>query len=144
MNRNTGNKYTKIVEWHLFREKEIRQAVMEARLDSASSGNSSGKVISNPTENAALRNIAPLAKVVLSDGAEVFRPEEWLIAIKRIYGSLDGEQRALAESRYRNKRQYFKDCQRGYISKSKYYTMLDRIKSHAVAVAVQAGLIRVY
>ena len=50
MNRNTGNKYTKIVEWHLFREKEIRQAVMEARLDSASSGNSSGKVISNPTE----------------------------------------------------------------------------------------------
>ena len=120
MNRNTGNTYTKIVEWHLFREKEIRQAVVEARLDGASSGNSSGKVISNPTENTALRNIAPLAKVVLSDGSEVFRPEEWLITIKRIYGSLDSEQRALAESRYRNKRQYFKDCQRGYISKSKY------------------------
>lgn len=117
---------------------------MEARLDSASSGNSSGKVISNPTENSALRNIAPLAKVVLSDGSEVFRPEEWLITIKRIYGSLDGEQRALAESRYRNKRQYFKDCQRGYISKSKYYAMLDRIRSHAVVVAVQAGLVKVY
>ena len=144
MNRNTGNKYTKIVEWHLFREKEIRRAVMEARLDSASTGNSSSNVISNPTENTALHNIAPLTKVVLSDGSEVFRPEEWLITIKRIYGNLDCEQRALAESRYRNKRQYFKDCQRGYISKSKYYAMLDRIRSHAVVVAVQAGLVKVY
>ena len=144
MNRNTGNKYTKTVEWHLFREKEIRKAVIEARLDSASPGCSSGKSISNPTENAAIRNIAPLSKVVLSDGSEVVRPEAWLSAIKRIYGSLDGEQRALAESRYRNKRQYFKDCQRGYISKSKYYAMLDRIRSHAVVVAVQAGLVKVY
>lgn len=112
MNRNTGNKYTKTVEWHLFREKEIRQAVMEARLDSVATGNSPGKIISSPTENAAIRHVVPLSRVVLSDGSEVIQPEKWLITINRIYDSLDGEQRLLAENRYRNKRQYSNACQR--------------------------------
>ena len=35
MSRNT-NKYAMMVEWYLFHEKEIRQAVDEARLDVAS------------------------------------------------------------------------------------------------------------
>lgn len=144
MNRNTGNKYTKIVEWHLFREKEIRQAVMEARLDSASSGNSSGKVISNPTENAALRNIAPLAKVVLSDGSEVFRPEEWLITIDRIYAGLDKKQKKIAKKRYKQKEQYIKTCMLLKISQNTYFHTVLAIKNYAVIVAVQAGLVKAY
>ena len=61
MNRNTGNKYTKIVEWHLFREKEIRQAVMEARLDGASSGNSSGLNVGSDTPQGQISKASILA-----------------------------------------------------------------------------------
>ena len=142
--RNAGNKYTRTVEWHLFREKEIRQAVMEARLDGASSGNSSGKVINNPTENAALRNIAPLAKVVLSDGSEVFRPEEWLIAIDRIYEGLDKKQKKIAKKRYKQKEQYIKTCMLLRISQNTYFHTVLAIKNYAVIVAVQAGLVKAY
>lgn len=144
MNRNTGNKYTKTVEWHFFREKEIRQVVMEARLDSASTGNVPGKTISSPTENAAIRNVTPLSKVVLPDGSEVIQPEKWLVVIEKAYEGLTRKQKKIAKKRYRQKEGYTKTCLALNISQNVYFNTLIAIRNYAVIVAVQAGLVRVY
>lgn len=143
MGRNT-NKYAMAVEWHLFREKEIRQAVDEARLDAASTGAGSSAIISSPTESAALRNITPLSKVVLSDGSEVFRPELWLLAIKKIYAGLDKKQKTIAKKRYRQGESYIKTCFNLTISQNTYFNTLTAIRNYAVVVAVQAGLVKVF
>mgnify|MGYP004501062173 FL=1 len=143
MSKNT-NKYAKTVEWYLFREKEIKQAVAEARLDVAFTGNTSSAVISSPTENAALRNIEPLQKVVLSDGAEVFKPEQWLLAIKRIYEGLDKKQKTIAKKRYRQGESYMRTCINLTISQTTYFQTLTSIRNYAVVVAVQAGLVKVF
>lgn len=143
MGRNT-NKYAMAVEWHLFREKEIRQAVDEARLDAASTGAGSSAIISSPTESAALRNITPLSKVVLSDGSEVFRPELWLLAIKKIYAGLDKKQKTIAKKRYRQGESYVKTCLNITISQNTYFNTLTAIRNYAVVVAVQAGLVKVF
>ena len=143
MGRNT-NKYAMMVEWHLFREKEIRQAVDEARLDAAPTGLGSSAIISSPTESAALRNIEPLSKVVLSDGSEVFKPELWLLAIKKIYAGLDKKQKTIAKKRYRQGESYIKTCLNLTISQNTYFHALNSIRSYAVVVAVQAGLVKVF
>lgn len=143
MSKST-NKYAKTVEWYLFREKEIKQAVAEARLDVAFTGNTRSAVISSPTENAALRNIEPLQKVVLSDGTEVFKPEQWLLAIKRIYEGLDKKQKTIAKKRYRQGESYIKTCLNLTISQNTYFNTLTAIRNYAVVLAVQAGLVKVF
>lgn len=143
MSKST-NKYAKTVEWYLFHEKEIKLAVAEARLDVAFTGNAGSAVISSPTENAALRNIEPLQKVVLSDGAEVFEPERWLLAIKKIYAGLDKKQNTIARKRYRQGESYTRTCINLGISQNTYFHTLNSVKSYAVVVAVQAGLIKVF
>ena len=143
MGRNT-NKYAMMVEWHLFHEKEIRQAVDEARLDVASTGAGSSAIISSPTESAALRNITPLSKVVLSDGSEVVKPELWLLAIKKIYAGLDKKQKTIAKKRYRQGESYIKTCLNLTISQNTYFNTLTAIRNYAVVVAVQAGLVKVF
>lgn len=143
MSKST-NKYAKTVEWYLFREKEIKLAVAEARLDVAFTGNTGSAVISSPTENAVLRNIEPLQKVVLSDGAEVFKPEQWLLAIKRIYEGLDKKQKTIATKRYRQGESYIKTCLNLTISQNTYFNTLTAIRNYAVVVAVQAGLVKVF
>ena len=143
MSRNT-NKYAMMVEWHLFHEKEIRQAVDEARLDVASTGAGSSAIISSPTESAALRNITPLSKVVLSDGSEVVKPELWLLAIKKIYAGLDKKQKTIARKRYRQGESYTRTCMSLEISQNTYFHTLNSIRSYAVVVAVQAGLVKVF
>ena len=143
MGRNT-NKYAMMVEWHLFREKEIRLAVDEARLDTAPSGLGSSAIISSPTESIALRNMEPLSKVVLSDGSEVFKPEQWLLAIKKIYAGLDKKQKTIAKKRYRQGESYMRTCMNLTISQNKYFHTLASIRSYAVVVAVQAGLVKVF
>lgn len=143
MGRNT-NKYAMMVEWHLFREKEIKQAVDEARLDVASTGAGSSAIINSPTESAALRNITPLSKVVLSDGSEVIRPELWLLAIKKIYEGLNKKQKTIARKRYRQGESYTRTCMTLEISQNTYFHTLNSIRSYAVVVAVQAGLVKVF
>lgn len=143
MGRNT-NKYAMMVEWHLFREKEIKQAVDEARLDVASTGAGSSAIISSPTESAALRNITPLSKVVLSNGSEVIRPELWLLAIKKIYEGLNKKQKTIARKRYRQGESYTRTCMTLEISQNTYFHTLNSIRSYAVVVAVQAGLVKVF
>ncbi len=143
MGRNT-NKYAIMVEWHLFREKEIKQAVDEARLDVASTGAGSSAIISSPTESAALRNITPLSKVVLSDGSEVVKPELWLLAIKKIYEGLNKKQKTIARKRYRQGKSYTRTCMDLEISQNTYFHTLNSIRSYAVVVAVQAGLVKVF
>lgn len=143
MGRNT-NKYAMMVEWHLFHEKEIKQAVDEARLDVASTGAGSSAIISSPTESAALRNITPLSKVVLSDGSEVVKPELWLLAIKKIYAGLDKKQKTIAKKRYKQGESYIKTCLNLTISQNTYFNTLTAIRNYAVVVAVQAGLVKVF
>ena len=143
MGRNT-NKYAMAVEWHLFHEKEIKQAVDEARLDVASTGAGSSAIISSTTESTALRNITPLSKVVLSDGSEVVRPELWLLAIKKIYEGLNKKQKTIARKRYRQGESYTRTCMNLEISQNTYFHTLNSIRSYAVVVAVQAGLVKVF
>lgn len=143
MSKNT-NRYAKIVEWYLFREKEIKQAVAETRLDACFAGNASSAIISSPTESTALRNIEPLSKVVLPDGAEVIKPEQWLLVIKKIYEGLDKKQKTIARKRYRQGEPYVKTCVNLGISQTTYFQTLTSVRNYAVVVAVQAGLVKVF
>lgn len=142
MSRSSGDQRVKVAEWHLFQEKEIERAVKERRLDQPKSGNSSGRIINNPTEARALKDIAPLKSVVLSNGSEVFHPEKWLEAIKQIYSGLVGVEYKLAEYRYRQGKEYIEICTRLHISQGMYYILLNRVRGHMLAITSQMGLIR--
>ena len=125
------------------REKEIKQAVWEAKNDSrghTGGGNSGHALVSDPTASAALHQVEEVREVTLPDGYNVRWPERWLRVIDATYEKYPASKRAL---RLRCSGLPYADaCEELHIGKSTYYAMLNDADSFAFAVACQLQLMR--
>lgn len=125
------------------REKEIKQAVWEAKNDSrghTGGGNSGHALMSDPTASAALHQVDEVREVTLPDGYNVRWPERWLRVIDATYEKYPASKRAL---RLRCSGFTYADaCEELHIGKSTYYAMLNDADSFAFAAACQLQLVR--
>ncbi len=107
--RRTGTEYVRKIDFVFYNEKEIRQAVLDAREASPPpSGVGSKNHVSNPTEAKALRNLTLLRNVRVQ-GRDLEWPERWLKVIDTVYAWCDAMHRAVAKDRYSNK-DYRRTC----------------------------------
>lgn len=143
--RTTLDATTRKVESMFYREKEIRKAVADARLDSGTGGHTGGgghAWVSDPTAIQGMKMATPLKSVTLWDGAVVHQPEQWLAVIDATYNSMDALQRKAVRMRYTGE-SYTKISDTLHISRNVYYAILDDARKFAVAAACQYKLVTV-
>lgn len=131
-----------LIEFVLYNHKAIENAICEARLDIARSGNSRKDEISRPTENAALRNLNPLKSVVFG-GHFLKKPERWMEWRKVFLNSIQGVQADIVRSRYDKKQNYTIFCIDNSISQATYQNLLKDVRCFGVMIAIEMGLISV-
>ena len=126
------------------REKEIKQAVWEAKNDSrghTGGGNSGHALVSDPTAAAAMHMVDEIRTVTLDDGFVVKWPERWLSVIHATYTKCAGSAGAL-KLRYAGCG-YVEACNELHVGKSTYFSMLNDADNFALAAACQLGLVKV-
>lgn len=132
--------YMRKIEFVFFNEKEIREAVDEAREDSKTPELRNGSGCPDPTASTAIRNLSPIPSVMI-DGVELKSPESWLAVIDKTYNwcKRQGEKYyEFARSRYKG--EYFvKACVKAEASTANFYMILERIRNYA---AIQAAWLR--
>ena len=150
MQRRTGNKNVDKIEDIFRREKEIREAVLEAKLGTGghTGGAPSGhSYISDPTPAAALRRAAELSCVTLYPSKErIFRPEAWLAVVDAVkaWCGRDTVKAEIFKRRYTGKEKSYDTCLEIHVEKSTYYSILMEIRNFALACAAQEQLVRVF
>ena len=140
--------YMRKIDFIFYREKEIREAVYQARLNMTVGGtlrliNSTG--IPDPTATQAVRNLTPLKFVTLSEGEIIEYPERWLEVIDKTYKYCSTQKDCrleVARRRYRSE-DYRKTCRELNISDTARRRLLELVKIYAALQAVQLGLIQV-
>ena len=140
MRRDGSNTH---IERMFRREKEIKQAVWEAKNDShgrTGGGNSGHALVSDPTAAAAMHQVEEVREVTLADGYNVRWPERWLRVINATYDKYPASERAI---RLRCSGYAYADaCEELHIGKTTYYAMLNDADSFAFAAACQLQLVR--
>ena len=150
MQRRTGNKNVDKIEDIFRREKEIREAVLEAKLGTGghTGGAPSGhSYISDPTPAAALRRAAELACVTLYPSKErIFRPEAWLAVVDAVkaWCSNDVFKAEIFKRRYTSGENSQDTCEAVHIEINTYYYFLREIRNYALQCAAQMQVIRVF
>lgn len=140
--------YMRKIDFIFYREKEIREAVYQARLNMTVGGtlrliNSTG--IPDPTATQAVRNLTPLKFVTLSEGEIIEYPERWLEVIDKTYKYCSTQKDCrleVARRRYQSE-DYRKTCRELNISDTARRRLLELVKIYAALQAVQLGLIQV-
>ena len=140
--------YMRKIDFMFYREKEIREAVYQARLNMTVGGtlrliNATG--IPDPTATQAVRNLTPLKSVTLSNGEIIEYPEKWLEVIDKTYKYCSTQKDCrleVARRRYRSE-DYRKTCRELNISDTARRRLLELVKIYAALQAVQLGLIQV-
>lgn len=143
--RTSFDATTRKIDMIFYREKEIRRAVKNARLESAGghTGGSSGHaLVSDPTAVQGIKAATELKSVTLCDGVVVHHPEKWLNVIDATYARLDDWQRRAVKMRYQGEK-YTEVGAKLHISKSTYYAMVNEAQTFAIAAACQLGLVRI-
>ena len=118
------NKLIKIADWYLYKDVVIR------------------RLVSNPTENTAIKHLSEFTSVVERNGKIIYFPERWIILFDKLYNSLEGQFLAIATARYNRKEKYAVTCARLEITANKYFAVLKEIRVMAVIYAVELGLIK--
>ena len=150
MQRRTGNRNIDTIEDIFRREKEIREAVLEAKISGGghTGGAASGhSYISDPTPAAALRRAVELNSVTLYPSKErIFRPEAWLSVVDavRAWCGRDSIKAEIFKRRYSGKENSYSTCMEIHVEKSTYYSILMEIRNFAIACAAQEQLVRVF
>ena len=140
--------YMRKIDFIFYREKEIREAVYQARLNMTAGGalrliNATG--IPDPTATQAVRNLTPLKSATLSGGEIIDYPERWLEVIDKTYKYCEMQKDCrleVARRRYRLE-DYRKTCRELNISDTARRRLLELVKIYAALQAVQLGLIQV-
>lgn len=136
----------KRVEWMLYRWKKLEQAVFEARNDRPREQVAAGvsiNRISDPTASTAIGNITSLKAVIVDD--EVVRnPEKWLQLINMIYNQCSEIERKIFVRRYIDKAKPTRIATDLYMADTTYFDIVNGIKSYAVELALQNGLVKIY
>ena len=140
--------YMRKIDFIFYREKEIREAVNQARLNMTTGGtlrliNATG--IPDPTATQAVRNLTPLKTVVISGGETIEYPESWLEVIDKTYKYCEMQKDCrleVARRRYRSE-DYRKTCRELNIADTTRRRLLELVQIYAALQAVQLGLIQV-
>lgn len=136
------------VEWHIKHEREIRDAVTEAKTSSGghTGGAPSGHTyISDPTAIQAIRAADELRVVDIEGGGRVEWPERWLTvidAIKRWCGT-DTIRAEIFKRRFRGE-SYVVTCDDLHIGQSTHSAIMAEIRGYEVQCACQAQLVKVF
>ena len=150
MQRKTGNKNVDKIEDIFRREKEIREAVLEAKIGTGghTGGAPSGhSYISDPTPAAALRRAVELNCVTLYPSKErIFRPEAWLSVVDavRAWCAKDVFKDEIFKRRYASGENSQDTCEAVHIEINTYYYFLREIRNYALQCAAQMQVIRVF
>ena len=148
---NNREKYFRQIDFIFYHEKQIRDAVTEARISGGRDGTISlfpvanANNFSNPTATEAIKNLTPLKFVKLPDGTIIKYPEKWLAVIAKTYDWCKKQNDCrykVAKRRYSNE-DYRKTCIDLNISNTTRRRLLELVQIYAALQAVQAGLIRV-
>ena len=143
--RASINSLVRVVDSMFYREKEIKKAIKEARLDSGAPGKVGGRhghaFVSDPTAVQGIKNATELKCVFLYNGELVYNPEKWIQVIEATYKNLK-EKEKIIRLRYQGYNQVY-ICNECYVSRRVYYMILERARNFAIAAACQLGLIKV-
>ena len=139
--RRTGSRYIKIIDFVFYHERQIRQAMMEARED-VPRAEKNGSGISDPTATQAIKNATPL-RFVNINGTRVERPECWVQVIDstKLWFSQDNEKRIVLHDMYENV-DYRQTCAALSISPSTLHYFRQEIRTYAALCAANLNLLR--
>ena len=148
--RKSGSANVDKIEDIFRREKEIREAVWEAKLGAGghTGGAPSGhSYISDPTPAQALRLAEELPCVQLYPSKDkIFRPEAWLSVVDAVkaWCGHDTIKAEIYNRRYALGETSHSTCREINIEVPTYYVILREIRNFALACAAQAQVIRVF
>ena len=139
--RRTGRGYIRIVDFAFFNEKNIREAILDARNDVGHVGRN-GSGIGDPTATQAIKNATPI-RFVNIHGTRVERPESWIQVIDstREWFSFDNEKRIILHDMYSGA-DWRQTCAVLSISKSTLFLFRSEIRQHAALCAANLNLIK--
>ena len=146
--RKSKSTYIQHIDFIFHHEAELREAILQLRLDSGHSNAIkivNGNGMTDPTANQAVKNLTPLPFVEIRGGHTIKKPESWLIVIDKTYSwcKLQKDCRyEIARRRY-NGEDYRKTCHELNISNSTRRRLLELVQMYAALQAVQLGLIQV-
>jgi len=150
LQRESRDANVRKIEYMIRHEKEIADAVEEAKL-SPSSNQSAEHVghsyIPDPTAAEAIRRAEEVLEVLI-DGRRVEWPERWLKVIRAVRSwcgedSIRGEIFRRRYGGYR-KESRFLTMDTLHIAERTYYAVLDDIRAYAIQCAAQAQVVRVF
>lgn len=145
-----------LIDFVFSHEKEIRNAILEKRLDPGSTGKPAGgssrSQVSDPTANKGMRNVAPVPIVLVEYGARINgiresksikNPETWLQVIGIVKEYYIGTPVAeFLRRRYDQGELWKETCRNmGLTNKGRYFDMKKSAIHCAELAAVERGLI---
>lgn len=138
------NKLIKVVDWYLYKENLIRQQVREAREKRRQFTIHAmpGDITSNPTENTAISHLMEIGSIAWKNGKVIYFPERWIILFDKLYGEMKGVMLSVAVARYQRKEKYTVTCARLEITPNKYFAVLREIRTIAVVLAAEMGILK--
>jgi len=135
----------KRIEWMFRHWRKLERAVLEAREDrprNQNIGGGHGGYVSDPTASTAIRNITPI-KFVEVDDELVRQPERWLSLMEHVYSQCSDVEKQVFHKRYFERVNPTRTAIDLYMAETTYFDLLNGIKSYAVEVALQDGLITI-
>ena len=137
------NKLIKVVDWYLYKENLIRRQVREAREKSRQFTVYAmpGDITSNPTENTAISHLTEIGSIAWKNGKVIYFPERWIILFDKLYSEMKGIMLSIAVARYQHREKYAVTCAKLEITPNKYFALLKEIRTIAVVLAVEMGIL---
>ena len=135
------NKLIKVADWYLYRENLIRQMVREKRTEFTVKI-MPGEIMSNPTENTAIKHLTEIDSIVWKNGKVVYFPERWIILFDKLYSEMKGIMLSIAVARYQRKENYAVTCAKLEITPNKYFAILRETRIIAVMFAAEMGILK--
>lgn len=134
-----------ITKWMLRHYREICRAVMDTRATMVATrvgGNGSGiAVMSDPTAQAAIKNLTPLQCVILDAGDKVLHPELWIASIAAGYDNCDDDERRMIESVYAGNA-VADVAERNSVDQSVIYRLLGEMVNVVMSIAAYHRLVK--
>ena len=138
------DEYIKKIDFVFYNEKNIRQAVFEARESRRRPELKNGSGLSDPTARDAIRNLTPLSFIKIA-GEMLKFPESWLKVIDKTYSWCKRQSACHYEvlRRKYNNEHYKKICVDLHISPTTFQGLINRARQYAALQAAQFRLIYV-
>lgn len=139
-----GQGYIRKVEFAFYNEKELRDAVFEARAKQRIPELRNASGLSDPTAALAIRNLTPISSVKVA-GMELRKPESWLSVVDKTYSwcKRQGDfYYEIARGRYSGVH-FATICARIELVPEKFFRILEKIRNYAALQAAYLQLIQV-